>query len=513
MNILFLFLIGLSYLNPISISPWFNASQDLTVILAIIILSLNNINNKNLSLDRNVLFFILIVMFIPIFQKIIDIFYFNQDFILSLLYLSVFFLSFINGVYFDKLKNLCVMFIIVGYLSFFIQFIQWLDCCSSIFYMRVDYLRPSANIGQPNNLASLLYISLFSNLYLYLNKNINNYLYFFSWIIFLLGIVLTQSRTSWVAFFLIFLLVGLKRNTNILNELKKYLFVFLFFIFSIPVLNKYYHSSGLSVIERINSDYSRLDIWKQIIYAIQQQPWLGYGWNQTSIAQTQVSLTHPISLWIEYSHNLFLDIIIWMGIPIGFGLIIIISLWFLKVFFRIKSTNDLIVYSMVCTFFIHCMFEFPFAYAYFLVPIGLYVGILTGNLFDNKSVNINFFYLLLIFFISFLTYLLVKDYIDLNKRREEDAYNFFLGRPVTIRDDLKILDLLDLNNDVNYSDQCNIVLKKNLKDVEQLFLRYPTKKNIAVYYRTSLYYNDNIASKYMAWKYPKFKKYSNNCIR
>lgn len=40
-----------------------------------------------------------------------------------------------------------------------------------------------------------------------------------------------------------------------------------------------------SLVERASSGYLRFNIWTQMLLAVQQHPWLGYGWNQTSVAQ------------------------------------------------------------------------------------------------------------------------------------------------------------------------------------------------------------------------------------
>ncbi|MCP5961112.1 O-antigen ligase family protein, partial [Klebsiella pneumoniae] len=50
-------------------------------------------------------------------------------------------------------------------------------------------------------------------------------------------------------------------------------------------------ASGL--VERASSGYLRFNIWSQMLLAVQQHPWLGYGWNQTSGAQMTVYDAFP----------------------------------------------------------------------------------------------------------------------------------------------------------------------------------------------------------------------------
>lgn len=509
-----LFFLGLSYLNPNSFSPWPNFFQDSSAILALILLSVVNIYNKNIKINKFILGFFIIILFIILCQFFFGLLCFRQEFYLSLLFISIFLLSIINGLNFDKLKELSFFFVTIGVISVFIQIIQWLNIYDSLFFLKANYYRTYANLGQPNNLATLLFICFLSNIYLYINTVKFKKIYNFIGLFFLLGIAMTQSRTSWIVFFLLLVIVYFKKNSKLFIILKNYACFFIVFILIIPYLNIYYHGKGLTVIERLGSDYSRLDIWKQMIFSVASQPWFGYGWNQSSAAQTKISLEHPFSMWIEYSHNIFLDILVWVGVPFGGIIILMILSWLSIIFFRLKEDNDLIFFLIIIAFFVHCMLELPFAYAYFLIPIGFYVGVLTRKFFINNLIEIKYFNFILIGAVCIISLFILRDYLNFSKKQEEYSSKYLLGRLIAPSDSLKILDALDLKNDIQYLDECYIIKNRNFKDIREVFYRYPSNKNVVAYYKTSIYYREKNALYFMLWKYPNFNKNiinSNKC--
>ena len=76
-------------------------------------------------------------------------------------------------------------------------------------------------------------------------------------------------------------------------------------------------SQTKGVVARATGDMSRLAIWQQMIHAIWDQPWFGYGWNQTSVAYTLVSEHFQGPVWIRSAHNFILDFVLWNGVIIA----------------------------------------------------------------------------------------------------------------------------------------------------------------------------------------------------
>lgn len=505
-------MLGLSYLSPSFFLPWPNALQDFFAIIALIILTISNIFKTNFKISKNTIYLFVFILLIPLLQYIFGILVFRQELFLSILYIGVLFLSIVNGTNLQKslitIIDLSVFFTIIGFICVLLQLVQWSGIYLSPFIIEVTPLRPSANIGQPNNLATLLFISLLSNLYLFRKNKIESWLYITINISLILGIVLTQSRTSWIVFIALLLLSYIKKELNLFFTIMKDSVLFFLLVLFIPYITLFFHGKGLSFVERIYSDSSRLNIWQQIGFAIIDRPWLGYGWNQTSVAQTEISLKHPISVWLEYSHNIFLDIIVWNGIPLGLIIIGIISTWLFRSYKRIKSTDGLIYFFIIVAFFIHCMLEFPFAYAYFLLPIGLYVGFLNNEIYASKLININKLSIFLVIIFSVIFSAIVKDYILLSNKREAYSRKYFFSQEVKASSSkLIILDALDLNNDILFLENCDILRNKKLYQLKGVFYRYPTNKNLTTYYKSTIYnkLESKVPTKYMLLKYPGFK--------
>jgi O-antigen ligase len=60
-------------------------------------------------------------------------------------------------------------------------------------------------------------------------------------------------------------------------------------------------------VARATGDMSRLAIWQQMLHAIAERPWFGYGWHQTSVAYTLISDQFQGPVWVKSAHNFILD--------------------------------------------------------------------------------------------------------------------------------------------------------------------------------------------------------------
>lgn len=519
----FYLILGLSYLSPIFILPWASAFQDLCAVFALILLLLIQSYRKNIEIDKKIIYAFGFIALIPLVQYLFRILFFKQELVLSLIYISVFFLSIVNGLNFTKsfkeIERLSIFFVFISLSCVLLQLIQWISLYQSALILDSSSRRPSANIGQPNNLATLLFIGFFSNILLFKNNKIKTHFYILVSATLMTGIVLTQSRTSWLVFIAVLFIAFLKKKLNLFGTMLKSSIAFLFLVLTLPHITLFFHDQGLTVIERISSDSSRLYIWKQMLIAIIDKPWFGYGWNQTSVAQTSVTLKYPLNIWLEYSHNLFLDIIVWTGIPIGISIITIIINWFLQTFKKINTPNQLIYFLIVTAFFIHCMLEFPFAYAYFLLPIGLYIGVLHQQVYENKKSNIKGLLIIIVSVLIVAVIILSRDYFLLNNKRTIYASeNLFSQQVQPIPSKILLLDALDINNDILFLDECYVLKNNKAKVLRNSFYRYPTNKNLITYYQSAIYNNQNTQylEKYMQKEYSNFKsspEVYNNCSK
>lgn len=178
---------------------------------------------------------------------------------------------------------------------------QWLTI-DQYFPFMVDIRtgqRPYANFAQPNNMATFLVMSLMACLYLYEKQKLKTALLVATGLVILSGVVLSQSRTSWVASLCILAYLGYQQYQGYIRL--KWFYSALWFttfvglIFIAPSVSQLLSQSAdiavqsRDVVQRATGDMSRLAIWEQMLHAIGHQPWFGYGWHQTSVAYTTIS--------------------------------------------------------------------------------------------------------------------------------------------------------------------------------------------------------------------------------
>lgn len=425
------FFYGLSILLPYHGVPWVTFESELFAFFSL--LSLLGLclyqNNKIPKLNL----FILFIACIPLVQYLCGQLIYLSNAVLTSGYILILFFSIFVGFNLNQnndYKNHFFKFItyslfIIGLVSASFVILQWLGLSHylSRYITDVAGSRPYANMGQPNNLAIFMIISLFSALYLK-EKKIIPLSIIVSGIILISGaIALTQSRAAWVVFIFILIYVSLKKNVKDIGLIRKdiYLFSSIFFIFvlclpSIGVFLKevlYFNILNiLNASDRASGGgYLRLDLWQQAYYAILNQPWVGFGWNQTSLAQITIFEIHPNHEWIGSFHNIVLDVLAWNGLPIG----IMILFYAIYLLYRLEkscmSLESVIAMMMILAVVIHSGFEFPLHYLYFVVPFGFLIGFIQAQDENLNKINFNknaFKCILLIGFL--LSTLIIRDY-------------------------------------------------------------------------------------------------------
>ena len=143
-----------------------------------------------------------------------------------------------------------------------------------------------------------------------------------------------------------------------------------------------------SVVERASSGYLRLDMWNQVLVAITQHPWIGYGWNQTGMAQIAAFDLYPSHEWYKSAHNVILDLLIWNGIPLGGLILLYFAGWLYWLNKGVRDAESIIATLMVCAILIHSMLEYPIHYAYFLLPMGFLLGFIQSQYKDLPEFNL-----------------------------------------------------------------------------------------------------------------------------
>ena len=244
--------------------------------------------------------------------------------------------------------------------------------------------RPSANLGQPNQLATLLVWSVLGCLWGYTQKKLGGLSASVVASFLLLGLAMTQSRAGMLAISCVLLAVwGWKRvwaSHRLPWAATGLYLLFVAFLIVLPWVNKALLLSENSFLYRHHDSADRLQ-WKLFMHAIFERRAFGYGWTEVGAAQLTVAEQFPAlgSLFAE-SHNFFIDFFLWCGIPTALLVVVTLLNWLWSVFRAVCHAEDVILFMLVVVVSIHALVEYPLKYAYFLLPVGLVMGILSTRL-------------------------------------------------------------------------------------------------------------------------------------
>lgn len=431
-------LIAAAWLLPIHKTPWTTFESEMLTLLSALAL-LGALIQQKIKIPKPQIIGGIIVV-IPLLQwSFGQILYFSNA-LLSFAYIFAFWLMVVLGYNLSLGENtrekvvqrFSLLLLLVGLVSSLIAILQWLHL-SQYFFPYMNILkgnRPFANFGQPNNLATFLTLGTLACLYFYEKRLIPNIVLIPSALILLFSIALTQSRTAWVVCLFIFLYLVVKQFRQSIRlgliKLITWVIVFSIMISFMPILNHLLElvsnqeiTNTPTVIERASSGYERWAMWQQMLVAISQHPWLGYGWNQTGMAQIAVFDLYPLNVWYKSAHNVILDLLVWNGIPIGGLILIYFSAWLYWLNKGVKDLESIILILMACAILIHALLEFPIHYAYFLLPFGFILGVIQARYPRLPSIYLNTWLVRGILLLSMV--LMAVVYRDFNLYRQQDV--------------------------------------------------------------------------------------------
>lgn len=244
--------------------------------------------------------------------------------------------------------------------------------------------RPYANMGQPNQLATLLLWALLGCAWGVLRGWLGGASAALAALFLLVGVALTQSRTAWLA--LAALLAGAWWWRRLLPRPLPWVasvlvLAFVAFVVALPGLSQALGLDyDLTLALRTQTEL-RPAAWRLFARAALDSPWWGYGWGQGAAAQMQVALALPaLSLGFSQAHNLFLDLVLWNGLPLGLLLSAGLLAWAWQRTRAVASGLDAVRLLLLAVVGLHAMLELPLHYAYFLLPAGLVAGMLDTRL-------------------------------------------------------------------------------------------------------------------------------------
>ena len=311
---------------------------------------------------------------------------------ISTLYLVGLMLALLVGAAWERWKPAqCADFLFMAVLfgasgSLLIQFQQWLRIDPGAAFWLFIPAPPSrfhGNLGQPNQLASLLCLGVVACAWLHERRRLAGWVAWGWAVLLAIGLALTESRTSWVVVLIsLGMLLVLRKRLAIPRSLMagalSWAGVFTLCVVVLPSVNVWLgRAAELQPLRGTSSFKLRLEFWAKLWEALLQQPWSGYGWMQTSFAQFP---SDPYAMvtggTLRHAHNLFIDLVVELGLPLGLAVCLLLGVWVISALRRVAQLEQLWMLLFVIALGVHAMLEFPLHYAYFLLPFGLMLGAL-----------------------------------------------------------------------------------------------------------------------------------------
>lgn len=285
----------------------------------------------------------------------------------------------------SALTFLAISLILIAFASAVVAFAQVFQLWeNSPLINQMSPRRPGGNVGQANHLATLLLMGIISLLFLYESRKLAMLVVGLVFLILCAALVMTESRTGVLSFLL---LTGwwLIKNKRVKFRLPLLVILianmgFLGFFWIWPSLFDFIlQNTGPSAEVNIEAG-SRLVVWPQLMEALALRPWWGWGLGEIAEAQNAVAHNYSVSEPFSYSHNILLDLALGIGMPLTILFVLIMATWLWR---RMRRANKLPLWyclALALPLSVHSMLEFPFAYAYFLVPVMFVLGVLESML-------------------------------------------------------------------------------------------------------------------------------------
>lgn len=293
--------------------------------------------------------------------------------------------------------------------------------------------RAYANVGQPNQAATVLLMGTVGAAILMLRGRIGQFVMWCAVLLLGVALTLTQSRTALLSATLIAILYvvcsprakehGISRTSIFLWVLFIYLSAWGFQYLEVNEIK-----AGIGV-DRMVAPGSRFLLWHQLIAGLMQSPWIGFGWLQIAAGQQAGSLIVPGPEQTNFAHNIVLDLFVVLGIPLACLVLGLAGWWWFRRARPITQSADAAAaFFLLLPLLIHSLLEFPHAYAYFLFVGGLLLGGIDAWTQSSKTIFLTISKPLLFVFAMIWTVLLVGTAYEYALAEEDFRVNRFENR-------------------------------------------------------------------------------------
>jgi O-antigen ligase len=248
--------------------------------------------------------------------------------------------------------------------------------------VRMPTLRAGGNLAQPNHLATLLVMGVASLVLLYESSKLGGIASGLILMVLGSGLAASESRTGLLGV-LVVMLWWLAKRRHFGSKTPAWVggvasggFALSFWAWP-TLLNSMLlsYEAGVRPVSSL-----RLEVWQQLLEAVALKPWWGWGIREVAKAHNAVAHSYSVSAPFSYSHNLVLDLVLWIGLPLAGVLVIVTGAWLWR---RVRAANQLLPWyglAAALPVAVHSMLEFPFAYAYMLAPVMFALGAMEASL-------------------------------------------------------------------------------------------------------------------------------------
>ncbi len=246
-------------------------------------------------------------------------------------------------------------------------------------------MRAEANLAQPNNLATLLGFGVLGTLMLFEARKFGALTACMLLGVQLFGMALTQSRAALLfgpAIAVVLMWARWRGIATRTGPLAVWVGTAIHWAATWlwpAAQGALGQETSLTLVQR-GAGSIRFLVWPMLLDAVSNSPWGGFGWLQVAAAQLSTAVRHPPAgeLW-AHGHNLFLELVVWCGIPVGLALSGLVVWWFVSRMATLATVEALVGMLIVSVLGLHSMVELPYHFAYFLIPMGLWMGVVEAQ--------------------------------------------------------------------------------------------------------------------------------------
>lgn len=382
-------LLCLAWLNPLHIPPWSGFHQEVLAFAGLLLLVMQWAwrQNQTVRLPQLAVYLALFAV-VPWLQWGFGVLPYAGDAVVACVYiLAAACAVAAGGGKFGQgsppaIVGLGYTIIVAALISAAIGLLQWLSLHGVLGSLTIESptpIRAVSNLAQPNQFATLLLMGAVALVHAHVRSRIG-LLGLVMGVAFLsFAMVLTQSRTGLLTGSVLAIYGCVKlRQLGCLRRGGAWIGTWLVSYWALyaayPWLaNAFFLGNGLQ--KSLSVDGDRRLIWRQVLDGIGQSPWTGYGWNQTAVAQRLGSVAHPGDLQATFAHNAPLDMMAWWGVPLGLLVVAATGWWLLNRAWKVRGPDQIFALAMLLPVAVHSLLEYPFAYAYFALPVALLMGV------------------------------------------------------------------------------------------------------------------------------------------